>query len=119
MSNSKDLIAERLRRMNENNESLKPESKSVIDKIATGKEEKPDFEKMAEVLEAQKEEKVSENSAYTKDTIYIRNDLFKAMNALCVRQGDKKRLVNQMYEEFLTKKYKELHRNLEIDKIDK
>lgn len=115
MSNSKDLIAERLRRMNENNESLKPESKSVIDKIATGKEEKPDFEKMAEVLEAQKDPK-SENDGYVKDTIYIREDLYKAMQALCVKQGDKKFRVNSAYEMYLTKIYKELHKELEIDK---
>lgn len=114
---NKNLIAERLKAMNESKDELKQDNKpNIVQNIATGKEEKPDFEKMAEVLEAQKEEKVSENSEYTKDTIYIRNDLFKAMNALCVRQGDKKRLVNQMYEEFLTKKYKELHKDLVIDK---
>ena len=112
----KDLLADRLKEMNKKREELKHEKPNVVDTIATGNEEKPDFIKMAEVLESKKEEKVSENSAYTKDTIYIRNDLFKAMNALCVRQGDKKRLVNQMYEEFLTKKYKELHRDLDIDK---
>lgn len=106
MSNSKDLIANRLKQMNENKESLK-QKPNVVESIATGKEEKPDFMKMAEALEAQKGERVSENSEYTKDTIYIRNDLYYAMQALCDKQGAKKKLVNQAYEEFLTKIYRE------------
>ena len=74
--------------------------------IATGEEEKPDFMKMAEELESQKELK-SENDGYIKDTIYIREDLYRAMQAICTRQGDKKKNVNQAYEDFLTKVYKE------------
>lgn len=115
MSN-KDLIAERLKAMNESKESLKKEKPNVVQSIATGKEEKPDFMKMAEILEAKKGERVSENELYTKDTIYIRTDLYNALQALCTRQGDKKKMVNQMYEEFLTKKYKELRNELSVDK---
>lgn len=112
----KDLLADRLKEMNKNREALKQEKPSVVETIATGKEEKPDFMKMAEVLESQKEGKKSELDGYTKDTIYIRNDLFKAFNALCVKQGDKKRLTNKMFEEFLTKVYKEKEKELNIDK---
>ena len=104
----KDLLADRLKEMNKNREALKQEKPNVVDSIATGKmDEKPDFMKMAEVLESKKEERKSELDGYTKDTIYIRTDLYNALQALCVRQGDKKRLVNQMYEEFLTKVYRE------------
>lgn len=113
----KDLISERLKAMNESKEELKQEKPNVMQTIATGEtEEKPDFEKMAEVLEKQKEEQKSELDGFTKDTIYIRSDLHSALQALCVKQGDKKRLVNQMYEEFLTKKYKELEKELKVDK---
>lgn len=110
----KDLISERLKAMNESKDELKQEKPSVIQTIATGETEKPDFEKMAEALEAQKGEKVSENQGYVKDTIYIREDLYKAMQALCVKQGDKKMLVNKAYEEFLTREY-----NRRMNDIDK
>lgn len=111
----KDLISERLKAMNTDKEQLKQEKPNVMQTIATGEvEEKPDFEKMAEVLESQKIEKVSENQGYIKDTIYIREDLYKAMQALCVKQGDKKTYVNMAYENFLTQEYK--RRMNDIDK---
>ena len=122
MADNKDLLANRLKEINKNKEALKQQQENkksnVVETIASGdiNHDKPDFDKMAEVLESKKEEAKSENDGYIKDTIYIRADLHKAMNALCTRQGDKKRLVNQMYEEFLTKKYKELHKELKIDK---
>ena len=115
----KDLLKDRLKQLNEGKEALKQERPDVVNNIAAGAdavEETPDFMKMAEALEAQKGERKSELADYQKDTIYIRKDLFDALNALCVRQGDKKRLVNQMYEEFLTKKYNELKSELDIDK---
>lgn len=114
-----DLLGNRLKTLQEQNKALKQERPDVVQNIASGaaaEEEKPDFMKMAEALEAQKEERKSELDGFTKDTIYIRSDLYNALQALCTRQGDKKRLVNQMYEEFLTKKYKELQSKLEVDK---
>ena len=115
MTNSKDLISERLKQMNESKETLKQDKPNVVDSIATGKESKPDFAKMAEVLEAQKEDRKSENDGYIKDTIYIREDLYKAMQALCNKQGEKKTRVNAAYEMYLTKVYKELHKDLNLD----
>lgn len=117
MTKNKDLISERLKVLNQNNETLKNEKKqNVVEKIATGKEEKPDFMKMAETLEAKKVESVSKNQDYTKDTIYIRDDLYAAMQSLCTKAGDKKKHVNAAYEMYLTKKYKELHRELNLNK---
>lgn len=102
-----DLLNQRLKAIQNDKKETDKNKPGVMQTIATGEEEKPDFMKMAEELEAQKKERKSVNDTYIKDTIYIREDLFNALNALCVRQGDKKRLVNQMYEEFLTKIYKE------------
>lgn len=116
LASKNDLLSERLKAVQKEKEADEKNKPGVVNTIVTGEEEKPDFIKMAEVLEAQKEERVSENSEYTKDTIYIRTDLFNALQALCVKQGDKKRLVNEMYEEFLTKKYKELESELNIEK---
>ena len=103
----KDLLSNRLKNLNKNKEAFKQEKPNVMKEIAEPKDEKPDFMKMAESLESKKEERTSENDFYQKDTIYIRKDLFSAMNALCEKQGDKKKFVNQAYEEFLTRIYKE------------
>lgn len=107
MSNKNDLLNQRLEEIKKSKEESDKNKPGVVQSIVTGEEEKPDFMKMAAELEAQKEERVSENLGYTKDTIYIRDDLFQAMQALCTKQGDKKKFVNQAYEEFLTKVYKE------------
>ena len=113
----KDLISERLNAMNTDKEKLKQEKPNVMQTIATGEvEEKPDFEKMAEALEKQKEELASANKGYHKDTLYIREDLFQAMQALCAKQGEKKKHVNAAYELYLSKIYREMQNNLNIDK---
>lgn len=115
-----DLLGNRLKTLQEQNKALKQERPDVVQNIASGavaaEEEKPDFMKMAEALEAQKSERVSENEGYTKDTIYIRNDLYAAMQALCDKQGAKKAHVNAAYEMYLTHVYNEKKNELEIDK---
>ena len=117
MTKNKDLIAERLKAMNESNQTLKQEkTTNVIQNIATGEEEKPDFMKMAGALEAQKTN--SMNDDHVKDTIYIRHDLFNALQSLCKAPGDKKFHVNAAYEMYLTKVYKEMDIDLsEIKEI--
>lgn len=117
MTKNKDLISERLKQLNQNNETLKNEKKpNVVENIATGKEEKPDFMKMAAVMDEKNAEKKSKLDGYTKDTIYIRDDLYAAMQSLCTRLGDKKQHVNAAYEMYLTKLYKELHKELNLNK---
>lgn len=113
---NKDLISERLKKMNEDKAALKEGKPNVMQTIATGEEEKPDFMKMAEVLEAQKEENVSALQGATKDTIYIRDDLYAAMQAICVKQGDKRKHVNAAYEMYLTHIYKQKKNELNLDK---
>lgn len=107
MANGNDLIKSRLKEIQESKEKAGVKKPDVVQSIVTGKEEKPDFMKMAEKLNAEKEDKKSENDGYVKDTIYIREDLYNAVQALCVKQGDKKRIVNKMYEDYLTKIYRE------------
>lgn len=101
-----DLLNQRLQEIQKDKKETDKNKPGVMQTIATGEEEKPDFMKMAEELESKKELK-SENDGYIKDTIYIREDLYRAMQAICTRQGDKKKNVNQAYEDFLTKVYKE------------
>lgn len=106
MANKNDLLNQRLQKIQKEKEETEKTRPDVVQSIVTGEDEKPDFMKMAEVLEEEKEERKSANEGYIKDTIYIREDLYKAMQALCVQQGDKKMLVNAAYEEFLTREYK-------------
>lgn len=103
-----DLLNQRLQEIQKDKEEADKNKPGVMQTIATGEEEKPDFMKMAEELESQKELK-SENDGYIKDTIYIREDLYRAMQAICTRQGDKKKRVNESYEQYLTKVYKDMN----------
>ena len=110
---ARDLISERLKALNESKEDLKQENKqNVMQTIATGEEEKLDFKKFAASLDVHAEF-AEVKDAERKDTIYIREDLFQAMNALVKYTGKtKKRLVNEMYEQYLTKAYRELNLDL-------
>lgn len=102
-----DLLKQALQNRNRNGAEAKQNRKSAVETIATGEDTKPDFKKLAEKLEAEKEERVGENVGFTKDTIYIRDDLYAAMQALCDKMGDKKKHVNAAYELYLEKIYKE------------
>lgn len=115
MANKNDLLNKRLQEIQKNNEKAQKKKPDVVQNIVTGKEDKPDFSKMAEELK-KKKKPASLLDGAVKDTIYIREDLYNAMQALCQKQGDKRKFVNQAYEEFLTRKYKEIEEELDIDK---
>lgn len=106
MSN-KDLLQQRLKELNENKKSTDGKKPDVVNTIVTGEEEKPDIKKIAEQLEERKkkmkEGEVGANDGYVKDTIYIRKDLWDAMQALCIEKGDKKVHVNRAYEDYIIK----------------
>ena len=88
------------------------DKKKVIDGIVNPEVEQMDFSKMAKELEARREEKAhSVNDGYVKDTVYIREDLYKAFNALVLKRGMKKELMNEAISDFIVKKYKEIKRN--------
>ena len=114
---AKNLIEERLKAMNESKKDLKQDKPNIVESIATGEDnrDKLDFEKLATIIEQQHGEKSLANDNYTKDTIYIRNDLFKAMQAICPKYGDKRIRVNEAFEMYLTKVYKEMNIDLTKD----
>lgn len=91
-------------------EAAKNASHKAIIANLTGEEERTelDYTRIAEEL-AERQKAVTErkglNDGYTKDTIYIRDDLYKAFNALCVERGDKKQFANEAIEDFIKKKY--------------
>lgn len=110
MSKNNDLLKKRLQEINESkkeNESNKPD---VVNTIVTGKEEKPNFSEIAAQLEERKrklkEGETGANDGYVKDTIYIRKDLWEAMQALCIEKGDKKNHVNAAYEDYISKMHR-------------
>lgn len=107
--NNQSKLQDKINQMKNN--ATQPDKKKVIDGIVNQEPEKPDFEKMAaELQERHKKEAKSLNDGYVKDTIYIREDLYKALNALVLRRGMKKELINEAIADFVIKKYKELQR---------
>ena len=107
MSNQ-NKIQEKLKQMQTGGQQDK---KKVIDGIANPEVEKPDFAKMAEELQARHEQKKhSVNDGYVKDTVYVREDLYRAFNALATKRGMKKELMNEAIADFVLKKYKEIQR---------
>lgn len=99
---------DKLKDINPGNE--KPEHKrEVIHQIVHQEEDRTDFEQIAKELQQRhEEEKRSLNDNHIKDTIYIREDIYKAFNALCTERGLKKQYVNEAFEDFVKKKYREL-----------
>lgn len=82
-----------------------------VEKLVNHDVETIDMAAIAEQLQQQRsEEPVSANDGYTKDTLYIENDLFRAFNALCVKRGDKKKFVNEAIRDFVLKKYREMQK---------
>lgn len=82
-----------------------------VEKLVNHDVDTIDMAAIAEQLQKQRtEEPVSANDGYTKDTLYIENDLFRAFNALCVKRGDKKKFANEAIRDFVLKKYRELQK---------
>ena len=110
----KETMQERIERLKREKEAAQSkESKStIISQLANETETTTDFEKITEEFKKLQENRLpGANEGYTKDTIYIKDSLYKAFNSLCVNRGDKKMYVNQAIEDFVLKKYKELKQN--------
>lgn len=83
----------------------------LVEKLVTHDVETIDMAAIAEHLQQQRTgEPISANDGYTKDTLYIENDLFRAFNALCVKRGDKKKFANEAIRDFVLKKYREMQK---------
>lgn len=107
MSKNNDLLKKRLKELNENKKETKSNKPDVVNTIVTGKEEKPNFSDIASAFEERKIKlKDGAKNGYVKDTIYIRKDLWDAMQALCIEKGDKKHHVNAAYEDYISKMHR-------------
>ena len=109
MSN-KETMQERIERMKKEKEAAQNNNKTaIISQLAHEQDATVDFEKIkAEFAKLQEERDPGANEGYTKDTIYIKDSIYEAFNALCVNRGDKKKYVNQAMQDFVLKKYREL-----------
>lgn len=76
------------------------------------KDETPDFSAIAEELrKRQEEEKHSMNENHVKMTIYVREDIAKAMESLYLKRGDHNRIVNEAMAQYVEREYKRLQDN--------
>lgn len=104
--------AARLKRMKEQREAQREAAKNsagiakqIVDETAGER----DLEALAAKLkERQEREKKGENTGYVKLTIYIREDLAAAFNALITKRGQQKQFANEAIEDFVLKKAREL-----------
>lgn len=100
---------ERVERLRREKEEAKRDNKTIIAQLTHEQDATADFEKITEEFQKLQENKLpGANEGYTKDTIYIKDSLYKAFNALCINRGDKKKFVNEAIEDFVLKKYREL-----------
>ena len=87
---------------------LKPTGASTLAEEFTHEKEKS-FAQIAEDLKARKVEMSrTKNDDYVKDTIYIRKDIYEAFNALCIKQGDKKKFTNEALMDYVLKQYNQV-----------
>jgi hypothetical protein len=57
----------------------------------------------------QKKKKPKFEETHTKDTLWIRNDLFEAFNEICTERGDKTKFINEAIYLLLVQKEKDTH----------
>ena len=110
---AKETVQERLERMKREKEEAAARSGSdgpnLVSQLTHEASGEPNFAEIAEKLEQRKEQQPKgQNAGYVKDTIYIREDIFRSFNALCTERGDKKKFVNQALADFVQKKALEL-----------
>lgn len=107
-------MQERMARLKREKEQAQAKERktNMISQLTHETDVTADFEKITEEFtKLQENKQPGANEGYTKDTIYIKDSLYKAFNALCVNRGDKKKYVNEAIQDFVLKKYRELKQN--------
>lgn len=103
---------ERLANLKKEQEAAKastPKDAELVNQLAHEHDGKPDFSELAQKLqERQEKEAKGENENHVKMTMYIRQDIYDAFNALITKRGQQKEFTNQALSDFIQKKAKEL-----------
>lgn len=108
---SKDKMKDRLAGLQQEKETIKGNPGKVISGIINQEQDTPDFAKIAEELQrrhAEKAKSLNDPEEYVKDTIYIEKDIYTAFNSLCLKRGDKKKLINEALAQYVAKRYREI-----------
>lgn len=110
MSNEKETAQERMARMKREREAAKKAGDSqIVEQLTNESNGEPDFSEIAKKLEERKaKEHKGENFNHVKMTMYIRQDIYDAFNALITKRGQQKEFTNQALSDFIQKKSKEL-----------
>lgn len=105
----KETAAERIARMKAAQETSKENATELVGQLTHESDGDPNFAEIAKKLEERKAaESRGENEGYVKMTIYVREDIAKAFNALITKRGQQKEFTNQALSDFVAKKIKEL-----------
>ena len=116
MSRKNETAKERLARMQREKEEAEARAKagekegsSLVSQLTHETSGEPDFTEIARKLEERKAlEAKGENENHVKLTIYVRQDIYDAFNALITKRGQQKQFVNQALQDFVQKKIREL-----------
>lgn len=105
----KETVQERLARMAKEKKEATT-NKDLVGQLHHESDGETDFSKLAEKLEERKaKEAKGENEGHVKMTIYVREDIAKAFNALITKRGQQKEFTNQALSDFIQKKSRELN----------
>ena len=108
-----ETAAERIARMKRDQDAAKGstrENSELVSQLTHESDGEPDFSELARKLEErQAKEAKGENEGHVKMTIYVREDVAKAFNALITKRGQQKEFVNQALTDFIQKKARELN----------
>lgn len=103
---------DRLAHMKKEQEAAKaaaPKETELVSQLTHENDGKPDFSALAAKLqERQEQEAKGENFNHVKMTMYIRQDIYDAFNALITKRGQQKEFTNQALSDFIQKKAREL-----------
>lgn len=112
MTQHKESAAERIARMRrEKQESGMDNPADLVSQHTHTTDGSPDFTEIAKKLEEMKAAEPGDdgkNAGHQKMTIYVRDDIAAAFNALITKRGQQKEYVNQALSDFVQKKIKEL-----------
>jgi len=114
MSNNKETVKEKLERLKREKEEAAAkaganEGSDLVSQLTHEDAGEPDFSEIAKKLQERKaQEAKGENAGHVKMTIYVREDVAEAFNALITKRGQQKEFVNQALIDFVAKKIREL-----------
>lgn len=113
-NNQKESVKEKLARLQREREEASAKAKEedspgLISQLTHEASGEPDFSEIAKKLEERKaQEAKGENDGFVKMTIYVREDVAQAFNALITKRGQQKEFVNIALADFVAKKIREL-----------